>query len=147
MQPMPFCLLKSQCSETRILASSTFSVHQKVSMLSKICIVSKIKIPANTNTNNIQFQKVTLIRILVFGLKYSNNIRIPNYSLTSGMGTAQGSRGAIGLEPKLHSWDDFKNKNLTLLKWIGWNSDTCEWKNRVDQLDPVFLFVIGFSVL
>ena len=83
MQPMPFCLLRSECSETGILASSTFSVHQKVSMLSKICIVSKIKIPANTNTNNIQFQKVTLIRILVFGLKYSNNIRIRNYSLTS----------------------------------------------------------------
>ena len=36
--------------------------------------------------NNIWFQKVSQIRIqiLVFGLKYSNNIRIPNYSLTSG---------------------------------------------------------------
>ena len=39
----------------------------------------------NTNTNNIRFQKVTRIRIriLVFGHKYSNNIRILNYSLTS----------------------------------------------------------------
>ena len=37
------------------------------------------------NTNNIRFQKVTRIRIriLVFGLKYSNNNRRPNYSLTS----------------------------------------------------------------
>ena len=87
MQPMPFCLLRSECSETGILASSTISVHQKVSMLSKICIVFKIKIPANTSTNNMWSQKVTLIRILVFGLKYSNNIRIPNYSLTSVVNT------------------------------------------------------------
>ena len=41
-----------------------------------------------TNQINIiccRFQKVSRIRIriLVFGLKYSNNIRIPNYSLTS----------------------------------------------------------------
>ena len=37
------------------------------------------------NMNNIRFQKITRIRIriLVFGLKYQNNIRIPNYSLTS----------------------------------------------------------------
>ena len=68
----------------------------KVSMLSKIFIVFKIDSQwysvwenhPNTNTNNIWFQKVTRIRIriLVFGLKYSNNIRIPNYSLTSGRG-------------------------------------------------------------
>ena len=40
----------------------------------------------NTNTNIIRFEKITRIRIriLVFGLNYSNNIRIPNYSLTSG---------------------------------------------------------------
>ena len=40
----------------------------------------------NTNTNIIRFGKITRIRIwiLVFGLNYSNNIRIPNYSLTSG---------------------------------------------------------------
>ena len=39
----------------------------------------------NTNTNIIRLEKITQIRIriLVFGLNYSNNIRIPNYSLTS----------------------------------------------------------------
>ena len=41
----------------------------------------------NTNiiTNIIWLEKITRIRIriLVFGLNYSNNIRIPNYSLTS----------------------------------------------------------------
>ena len=37
----------------------------------------------NTNTNIIRFEKITWIRILVFGLNYSNNIRIRNYSLTS----------------------------------------------------------------
>ena len=39
----------------------------------------------NTNTNNIRFQKVTRlqIRIQVFGLNYSNYIRIPNYLLTA----------------------------------------------------------------
>ena len=40
----------------------------------------------NTNTNIIRIEKIIKIRIriLVFGLNYSNNIRIPNYSLTSG---------------------------------------------------------------
>ena len=40
----------------------------------------------NTNTNIIRLEKITRIRIriLVFGLNYSNNIWIPNYSLTSG---------------------------------------------------------------
>ena len=39
----------------------------------------------NTNTNIIWFEKITRIwmRILVLGLNYSNNIQIPNYSLTS----------------------------------------------------------------
>ena len=39
----------------------------------------------NTNTNIIGLEKITRIRIriLVFGLSYSNNIRILNYSLTS----------------------------------------------------------------
>ena len=39
----------------------------------------------NTNMTIIRFEKITRIRIriLVFGLNYSNNIRIPNYSLTS----------------------------------------------------------------
>ena len=39
----------------------------------------------NTNTNTIRFEKINRIRIRipVFGLNYSNNIRIPNYSLTS----------------------------------------------------------------
>ena len=39
------------------------------------------------NTNTIRFEKITRIKIqiqiLVFGLNYSNNIQIPNYSLTS----------------------------------------------------------------
>ena len=39
----------------------------------------------NTNTNIIRFENIDRIRIriLVFGPNYSNNIRIPNYSLTS----------------------------------------------------------------
>ena len=39
----------------------------------------------NTNTNIIWFEKITQIRIriLLLGLNYSNNIQIPNYSLTS----------------------------------------------------------------
>ena len=39
----------------------------------------------NTNTNTTRFEKITRIRIriLVFGLNYSNTIRIPIYSLTS----------------------------------------------------------------
>ena len=39
----------------------------------------------NTNTNTIQFERITQIqiRILVFGLNYSNNILIPSYFLTS----------------------------------------------------------------
>ena len=39
----------------------------------------------NTNTNIIRFEKIdrVRIRILVLGLNYSNNIQIPNYSLTS----------------------------------------------------------------
>ena len=39
----------------------------------------------NTNTNIIRIEKIIKIqiRILVFGLNYSNNIQIPNYSLTS----------------------------------------------------------------
>ena len=38
------------------------------------------------NTNIIRIEKIIKIRIqiLVFGLNYSNNIQIPNYSLTSG---------------------------------------------------------------
>ena len=41
----------------------------------------------NTNTNIILLEKITRIRIriLVFGLNYSNNIRIPKYSLISGL--------------------------------------------------------------
>ena len=43
----------------------------------------------NMNTNIIQLEKITRIRIqkLVFGLNYSNNIWIPNYSLTSALVT------------------------------------------------------------
>ena len=43
------------------------------------------KTRSNTNMNIVWFEKITRIRIriLVFSLNYSNNIRIPNYSLTS----------------------------------------------------------------
>ena len=44
---------------------------------------SLLKNRPNTNTNIIWLEKITRIRILVFGLSYLNNIRIPNYSLTS----------------------------------------------------------------
>ena len=39
----------------------------------------------NTNTNIIRFENISRIRIRIslFGLNYSNIIRIPNYSLTS----------------------------------------------------------------
>ena len=39
----------------------------------------------NTNTNIIRLEKITQIRIqiLVLGLNFSNNIQLPNYSLTS----------------------------------------------------------------
>merc|ERR1711902_215891 len=53
------------------------------------------------NTNIIRFEKITRIRIrILFGLKkspeydfeyYSNNIRIPNYSLTSGIKACKGT--------------------------------------------------------
>ena len=39
MQPMPFCLLWSECFEAGILASSKKFGSSKVSMISKICIV------------------------------------------------------------------------------------------------------------
>merc|ERR1711873_184805 len=64
----------------------------------------------NTNTNIIRFEKITRIRIrILFGLKisteyeyeyfgirilfeyYSNNIQIPNYSLTSGIKACKGT--------------------------------------------------------
>ena len=46
---------------------------------------SVLKNHPNTNTNTIRFENIyrIRIRILVFGPNYSNNIRIPNYSLTS----------------------------------------------------------------
>ena len=52
----------------------------------RIRILFDLKNRPNTNTNIIRFGKIIRIRIqiLVFGLNYSNNIRIPNYSLTSG---------------------------------------------------------------
>ena len=58
----------------------------------------------NTNTNNIRFQKVTRIRIriLVFGLKYSNNIRIPNYSLTSDKQSYKQPKLIIFMKQVLH---------------------------------------------
>ena len=51
----------------------------------RLRILFDLKNRPNTNTNIIRFGKITRIRIriLVFGLNYSNNIRIPNYSLTS----------------------------------------------------------------
>ena len=47
----------------------------------------------NTNTNIIRLEKITQIRIwiLVLGLNYSNNIQIPNYSLTSGIKACKGT--------------------------------------------------------
>ena len=52
--------------------------------INRIQILFGLKNHPNTNTNIIRFEKFTRIQIqiLVFGLKYSNNIRIPNYSLT-----------------------------------------------------------------
>ena len=46
---------------------------------------SVLKNHPNTNTNIIRFENITRIRIRIslFGLNYSNIIRIPNYSLTS----------------------------------------------------------------
>ena len=51
----------------------------------RIRILFDLKNRPNTNTNIIRFGKITRIRIriLVFGLNYSNNIRIPNYLLTT----------------------------------------------------------------
>ena len=51
----------------------------------------------NTNTNTISFGKIIRIRIriLVFGLNYSNSIRIPNYSLTSGLRSRYGDVNEI----------------------------------------------------
>ena len=46
---------------------------------------SVLKNHLNTNTNIIRFENILRIRIRIslFGLNYSNIIRIPNYSLTS----------------------------------------------------------------
>ena len=46
---------------------------------------SVLKNHPNTNTNSIRFENICRIRIRIslFGLNYSNTIRIPNYSLTS----------------------------------------------------------------
>ena len=46
---------------------------------------SVLKNHPNTNTNIIRFENISRIRIRIslFGLNYSNIIRIPNYSLTS----------------------------------------------------------------
>ena len=51
----------------------------------RIRIYSVLKNHPNTNTNSIRFENVCRIRIRIslFGLNYSNTIRIPNYSLTS----------------------------------------------------------------
>ena len=43
----------------------------------------------NTNTNIIRFENIDRIRIRIFW--YSNNIRIPNYSLTSGIKACKGT--------------------------------------------------------
>ena len=84
---------------------STLFEFSKVSMLSKICLVFRkitaifslrqyqykkifgLKSYPNTITKNIRFWEshpnATGMRILVFGLKYSKNIWILNYSLNS----------------------------------------------------------------
>ena len=51
----------------------------------RIRIYSVLKNHPNTNTNTIRFENICRIRIRIslFGLNYSNTIRIPNYSLTS----------------------------------------------------------------
>ena len=50
---------------------------------------SVLKNHPNTNTNSIRFENICRIRIRIslFGLNYSNTIRIPNYSLTSDVET------------------------------------------------------------
>ena len=97
----------------------------------------------NTNTNIIWFEKITRIRIriLVFGLKYSNNIRILNYSLTSGCisfcshcGTILlfeiGQKGQVRILCTLF-WSSVVSKvslslvhlvclRLTLCVWVSW---------------------------
>ena len=53
----------------------------------RIRIYSVLKNHPNTNTNTIRFENICRIRIRIslFGLNYSNTIRIPNYSLISGL--------------------------------------------------------------
>ena len=68
-----------------------YSIQKKIPVIFGLRKLPEYENCLNTNTNSIWFQKVTRIRIqiLVFGLKYSNNIRIPNYSLTSALTTLQ----------------------------------------------------------
>ena len=49
------------------------------------------------DTNIIRFENIDRIRIriLVFGPNYSNNIRIPNYSLTSGVSLKKFNKGIL----------------------------------------------------
>ena len=56
-------------------------------MLIRIQIYSVLKNHPSTNTNSTWFENICRIRIPIslFGLNYSNTIRIPNYSLTSGL--------------------------------------------------------------
>ena len=60
-------------------------ISNRISIKYKYEYYSAFPIWPNTNTNTIRFFKNDRIRIriLVFGLNYSNTIRIPNYSLTS----------------------------------------------------------------
>ena len=55
--------------------------------------------------NIIWVEKITWIRIriLVFGLNYSNNIRIPNYSLTSALNSVRSS-SLLPCQPQICQW-------------------------------------------
>ena len=72
-------------SHPPILPSATQPIHIHCTPTPSQKYEFLIEFPSNTNMNTIrlfQYDRIR-IRILVFGLNYSNTIRIPNYSLTS----------------------------------------------------------------
>ena len=74
----------------------------------------------NTNTNIIRLEKITRIRI--FGLNYSNNIRIPNYSLTSGTQKHKNKSASVSLDHQrvfLLRCFNFFNSGGELRAWPG----------------------------
>ena len=75
-------------SHPPILPSATQPIHIHCTPTPSQKYEFLIEFPSNTNMNTIrlfQYDRIR-IRILVFGLNYSNTIRIPNYSLTSDLG-------------------------------------------------------------